>query len=245
MAKLATQIQKNTQDLHDLKNAIEGVKGPMDQLIAEAERTGSAVANINGVMVEMVSLNQTNWQPSLQAVQWQLYETQKKSEETTKAVSRDILDQIVPLVDKHMPHFELWLKKILQMAADGEIGFDELKKKMDDWASSVGAKQLNTMYHDDIPGFQLAFRKLMQEIEDGKKPMSEAASFMDRIAGKARDVVAAVKEAVKTVAGMTKGSKGGAMGSSSSGSSNSTEGSGMTDTEKLGAAIKSLSGRVK
>lgn len=215
LAGLSAQIQKNTQDLHELKNAVEGVSGPMDELIAKAEQAGSAVANINGVMAEMVSLNQTNWQPALQAVQWQLYEVQKTSEETSKAVSRDILDKIVPLIDEHMPNFQLWLKKILQMAADGEIGFDEMKKKMDDWASSVGARQMNSMFGDNIDVFLIEFRKLMKEIEQGKKPMTDAAAMMDRLTEKAKGAGAAIEEAVHTTAGMTSGSKGGSMGASS------------------------------
>ncbi len=207
LARLSGQVQKNTQDLHEIRNEIEGVMGPMDALIAKAEQAGSAVANIGGQMAEMVSLNQSNWTPALEGVVWQLYEVQK-SVEATKTVSRDLLDQIVPLIDKHMPNFELWLKKILQMAANGEITFDEMQQKIDDFASSVGVTQLNTMFGNDVPGFIIEFRKLMDEIKRGEKTMDDAEAMFDGVTKKAKEATKAVEEARSTTSGMSKASGG-------------------------------------
>ncbi len=205
LAKLSAQVQRNTQELNNLKNTVEGVKGPMDQLISLAEQAGSAVANINGVMVEMVSLNQSNWQPSLQGVVWQLYEVQRAAEET-KSVSRDLLDQIVPLIDERMPNFSLWLKKILQMAADGEITFDEMQQKIDDFVSSVGVTQLNTLYGNDVPGFIIEFRKLMEQMKNGQKTIDDVGTALDRVTGRAREAARAVEQ---TTGGKTTQGSGG------------------------------------
>lgn len=215
LAKLSAQVQRNTQELSNLKNAVEGTKGPMDQLIAKAEAAGSAVANINGVMVEMVSLNQSNWQPSLQAVQWQLYEVQRAAEET-KTVSRSLLDQIVPLIDERMPNFSLWLKKILQMAADGELTFEEMQQKIDDFVSSVGVTQLNTLYGNDVPGFIVEFRKLMQQMKDGQKTLDDTGRALDTVTGKAKETTKAVEQ---TTGGKTRQGSGSAttMGATSLG----------------------------
>lgn len=207
LAKISAQVQQNTQELHDLSNTIEGVQGPMDELIQKAEQVGSAVANIGGQMTELVSLNQSNWTPSLEGVVWQLYEVQKVAKET-ETVSRDILDQIVPLIDSMTPHFELWLKKILQMAADGELTLEEMEKKIDDFVTSVGATQLNSMFHDDLPGFVIEFRKLMDEIKRGEKTMDDAEEMFDSVTEKAREATRAVEEARSTTSGMTEGTGG-------------------------------------
>ena len=219
LAKISAQVQQNTQELHDLSNTIEGVQGPMDQLIAKAEQVGSAVANIGGQMTELVSLNQSNWTPSLEGVVWQLYEVQKVAKET-ETVSRDILDQIVPLIDSMTPHFELWLKKILQMGADGELTLEQMQQKIDDFVTSVGATQLNSMFHDDLPGFVIEFRKLMEEIKRGEKTLDEAGAALDEVTGKAKKATEAVRETTSGISGTPGGSS--TMGASTGGGTTPT-----------------------
>ena len=240
LQKISALVKKNTQDLHDLKNNIEGVQGPMDQLIAKAEQVGSAVANIGGQMTELVSLNQSNWTPALEGVVWQLYEVQKVAKET-ETVSRDILDQIVPLIDSMTPHFELWLKKILQMGADGELTLEQMQQKIDDFVTSVGATQLNSMFHDDLPGFVIEFRKLMEEIKRGEKTLDEAGAALDEVTGKAKKAAEEVRNAT---GGMTSGTGGGG-GESLSVSSTSLGDprDGVNSAMRMNAAIQAASRR--
>jgi phage shock protein A len=240
---LGTTLDRIEQKLDRVKQKIENTKGPLDSLIAQAEKAGSAVGALGNAMVEVVSLDQSNWTPALQAVQWQLYEVQKAAKET-EVVSRDVLDKISNLVDERMPHFELWLKKILQMRADGELTLDEMQQKIDDFATSVGVAQLNSMYHDDIPGFVIEFRKLMEEIKRGEKTMDEAGAALDEITGKAKTATKEVEKTRNTVAGITKGSAGGSMGASSSSSSSGSSASGGSMTPgSLAVALQSLTRR--
>lgn len=242
LARMAQQVQQNTQDLHEIRNEIEGAIGPMDELIQKAEQVGSAVANIGGQMTELVSLNQSNWTPSLEGVVWQLYEVQKEIAKT-ETVSRDVLDRIVPLIDSMTPHFELWLKKILQMAADGELTLEEMEKKIDDFVTSVGATQLNSMFHDDLPGFVIEFRKLMDEIKRGEKTMDDAEAMFDSVTGAAREAKAAVEEARNTASGMTEGTGGSTSPLSMSTTSLGDPRNGPDSAMRMNAAIEAAKRR--
>ena len=231
------RLERLEVKLDALAGKIPAVRNELDALTKQAEAVGSAVGQIGGTMVEVVSLNQSNWTPALEGVVWQLYEVQKAAEKT-EVVSRDVLDKISNLVDERMPNFELWLKKILQMRADGELTLDEMQQKIDDFATSVGVTQLNSMYHNDIPGFIIEFRKLMDEVKRGEKTLDEAGAALDEVTGKAKKAAAEVRN---VTGGMTSGTGGtpGAMGSASGASG---QGGSMT-AATLATAIQTLRGR--
>lgn len=162
-AETSRVINQTARDVAILKDQVNGVKGPFDQLLAEADRVGSACADVGGAIVEAVRLS-GEAVPTLQGVAWELYQTTQKIEETTK-VSRDVLDQIASVMDKSVPQYELWTKHWLALAEQGKLSLKDLEKTIEDWFGSVGIQQLNTVMHGDIPNFILAFRRLMKEID--------------------------------------------------------------------------------
>lgn len=229
LAELEAAAARTEGKLDQLKNKIDNVRGPMDELIAEAERTGRAVGNVGGAIVEAVRLS-GEAVPTLQGVAWSMYEIQTKMEEKSKAVSTEILDQIAKLLDRTVAGHDLWTKHFLAMARDGEIGLDELTAKLEEWFNTPGVIQLNTALHGDIPGFIVNFRKMMREIKDGAK---ESADAWGKAAKK-------VEEVRNTMAGTSNEGTGGAMGASSDGG---TKPSGVVTTSGLAAALASTRGR--
>lgn len=174
LAELEAAAARSEATLNRLENTINNVRGPMDELIETAERTGSAVGDVNGVMIEAVRMS-GEVVPVLQGVMWEMYRVREELEEQEK-VSTDILDKMAGKMDAFVPQFDLWTKHWLALAANGKMSLEELEKTIEDWFRSPGIIQMNTMLGGDINGFILAFRRLMKEITDGAAEVKEAFS---------------------------------------------------------------------
>lgn len=208
LAELERQAARTEGKLDQLKNKIDNTKGPMDELVAQAERTGSAVGNVNGVMIEAVRMS-GQAVPTLQGVAWKMYQIQKDME-NAEGVSREILDRLALKMDSMIPQFDLWTKHVLQMAADGELNVDELMKKLEEMMSDPSTRQLNSLFNNDIDGFLLELRRMKEGIDDAAKTATEAA---ERVAES-----------------MTGGVSGGSSNTGGIGSSNGGSSSGGTMT---------------
>lgn len=219
LAELEAAAARTEGKLDQLKNKLDNVKGPMDELIAQAERTGSAVGDVNGVMIEAVRMS-GEVVPTLQGVAWKMYEVQKEIEKA-EGVSRDILDRLALKMDAMIPQFDLWTKHVLQMAADGEMNLDELMKKLEEMMSDPSTRQLNALFNNDIDGFLLELRRMKEGIDDAANAAEKAAER--------------VREA--TTSGVTGGSSntGGMGGASGSGGG----GNSMTGGSKIAGALVS------
>lgn len=183
LAELEAAAARTEGKLDQLKNKIDNVKGPMDQLIEQAEQTGSAVGNVNGVIIEAVRMS-GEAVPTLQGVMWDMYEITKSVEETS-GVSRDILDKLAQLMDETIPQYNLWMKNFLAQAEQGKLSLEELAAKIEEWFGQPGVKQMNSMLHGDIDNFLISLRKMMGEIEEAG---DEAIAIGERVEKQAEEI---------------------------------------------------------
>lgn len=217
MREIEEATARTEDAVNKLKNTIEGVKAPFDDLIETAERTGSACANVGGAIVEVVRLSGTVT-PALEGVMWEMYQMTEKLEDV-KTVSRDVLDQVAQRMNTFVPQYELWTKHWLALAEQGKMSLEELEKQIEDWFNSPGIIQMNTTLGGDIPNFLLEMRRLMKELKEAENPVDRFGRALDKLTDQAEDATKAVEEVKKTTAGMTgvggkKGSTPGSMGSS-------------------------------
>jgi methyl-accepting chemotaxis protein len=183
LAQLEAAAARTEGKLDQLKNKIDNVKGPMDQLIEQAEQTGSAVGNVNGVIIEAVRMS-GEAVPTLQGVMWDMYEITKSVEET-EGVSRDILDRLAKRMDETIPQYNLWMKNFLAQAERGQLSLEELAAKIEEWFGMPGVRQMNSMLHGDIDNFLLSLRKMMGEIEEAG---DEAIAIGERVEKQAEEI---------------------------------------------------------
>lgn len=221
LSNVQTQIDKTNVKLDEIHQKVMNLKGPLDEIAAKAQEVGSAVGEVGGVVVEAVRLS-GEAVPMLEGVAWKMYEIQKDIERT-EGVSRDILDRIKLKVDEMAPNWKLWLDHFLQQAADGEMGIDKLRATIEEFLGSAGIQQINAAaYGNDIQGFLLALRRIIEETNSAADSIDKAA---DRIA-----------EAENRTSGVTGGSSNtGGVGASTGGAGSS--GSSMTGGSSVAGAL--------
>ena len=159
--------------LHDLSQQVDQMNSKLvqtDGLMRTVQRDGIATLET----LQEVGAAGT-------AVVQKLYELKREVVETKK-VSTESLDAIEKLIEEKMPRARIWLSKLVQDAADGKMGMDELLAKMNEFVLNPGFQQLDVTtghFYGDLQGFITAFTKLTQQLKDADAAAAGAAGNLN------------------------------------------------------------------